>query len=37
MYQHYSIERQILTARLSDLTLDKFKRVVQINNVGIKY
>jgi hypothetical protein len=37
MYQHYAIERQILTARLSDLTLDKFKRVVQINNVGIKY
>lgn len=37
MYQHYAIERGILRARLSDLTIDKLKRIVQQNQVGIKY
>ena len=37
MYQHYAIERGILRARLSDLTIDKMKRIVQQNQIGIKY
>jgi hypothetical protein len=37
MEQRYIKERQILTARLSDITLDKLKRVVQRNSISIKY
>lgn len=37
MYQHYVAEREILRARLSDLTIEKFKRIVQGNAIGIKY
>lgn len=37
MYQHYIQERQILRARLSDLTIDKMKRIVQSNNIRVKY
>lgn len=37
MYQHYVIERNILRARLSDLTIDKLKRIVQQNSIGVKY
>lgn len=33
----YTKERQILTARLSDLTIDKFKRIVQLNAIAVKY
>lgn len=33
----YEQQHDILRARLSDLTLDRFKRVVQRNAVGIKY
>lgn len=35
--ESYVEERQILRARLSDLTIDKFKRIVQINSIGMKY
>lgn len=35
--QGYLNERQILRARNSDLTVDKFKRAVQQNTRGIKY
>lgn len=35
--QKYIQERQILRARLSDLTIDKLKRIVQGNTKGIKY
>lgn len=34
--QDYIQERQILRARLSDLTIDKLKRIVQINTIGVK-
>jgi hypothetical protein len=37
MYQHYVAERGILRARLSDLTIEKFKRIVQGNAIGVKY
>lgn len=37
MYQHYATERQILRARLSDLTIDNLKRLVQQNQIRIKY
>lgn len=33
----FGYARQILRARLSDLTIDKLKRIVQSNNIGIKY
>jgi len=35
--QSYIKERQILIARLSDLTIDRLKRIVQINSIGVKY
>lgn len=35
--QKYIQERQILTARLSDLNLDRLKRIVQSNSIAIKY
>lgn len=35
--QDYIRERGILTARFSDLSLDRFKRVVQGNSIAIKY
>lgn len=35
--QRYAQERQILRARLSDLTLDRLKRIVQGNSVAVKY
>lgn len=37
MYQHYVTERMVLTARLSDLSVDRLKRIVQRNSIGIKY
>jgi hypothetical protein len=37
MYNKYVTERQILRARLSDLTIDRLKRIVQANTIGIKY
>lgn len=37
MYQHYIQERQILRARLSDLNIDNFKRIVQQNQIRSKY
>lgn len=37
MEQKYIKERLILAARLSDLTLDRLKRIVQGNSNGIKY
>ncbi len=37
MEMKYVKERQILRARLSDLTIDKLKRIVQGNTRGIKY
>lgn len=37
MYQHYAAERQILRGRLSDLTIDNLKRLVQQNQIRIKY
>jgi hypothetical protein len=37
MYQKYVTERQILRARLSDLTIINLKRIVQRNTIGIKY
>lgn len=37
MYQLYTNERSILRARLSDLTVDKLKRLVQQNQIRIKY
>lgn len=37
MYQHYIAEREILRARLSDITIEKLKRIVQGNAIGIKY
>lgn len=37
MYQHYVTERQILRARLSDLTTDNLKRIVQRNAIRVKY
>jgi len=37
MYQHYVAERQVLRARLSDLTIEKFKRIVQGDAIAIKY
>ena len=37
MYQLYTNERAVLRGRLSDLTIDKLKRVVQQNNIRIKY
>lgn len=36
-HQKYITERQILTARLSDITIDKLKRLVQRNSIAIKY
>lgn len=37
MYNHYTIERSILRARLSDLTIDRLKRIVQASAVRVKY
>lgn len=37
MYQLYTNERSILRARLSDLNIDNMKRLVQQNNIRIKY
>lgn len=35
--QEYVDQRKILTARLSDLTIDRFKRIAQHASIGIKY
>lgn len=35
--QDYIQQRKILTARLSDVTLDGLKRIVQANSIGVKY
>lgn len=35
--QEYIDQRKILRARKSDLTIDKLKRIVQINSISIKY
>jgi len=35
--EQYRSERKILRARLSDLSIDKLKRIVQKNNIAIKY
>lgn len=35
--QLYIKERQILTARFSDLTMDRLKRIVQKNSIAVKY
>lgn len=35
--QRYINERQILRARLSDMTMDKLKRIVQGNSIAVKY
>lgn len=35
--QLYITERQILQARLSDLTVDRMKRIAQISAIGMKY
>lgn len=35
--QQYITEFEILRARLSDLTIDRMKRIVQINAIGVKY
>jgi hypothetical protein len=37
MFQHYTSERNVLVARISDLTLDRLKRIVQSNSISIKY
>lgn len=37
MYNKYIAERQILRARLSDITIDNLKRLVQQNQIRIKY
>ena len=37
MYQLYVTERQILRARLSDLTIDRMRRIVQKSAIGVKY
>lgn len=37
MEEKYLNQRQILRARVSDITMDKLKRIVQSNNVAIKY
>ncbi len=37
MYQLYTTERQILRARLSDLNIVNLKRLIQQNQIGIKY
>lgn len=36
-HQQYITERMILRGRLSDLTLDKMKRIAQGNSIAIKY
>lgn len=36
-YQKYTQERKILRARLSDLTIDKLKRIIQRNTLRVKY
>lgn len=33
----YAIEREVLAARLSDITIDRLKRIVQSNSISIKY
>lgn len=37
MFGHFAKQKDVLQARLSDLTMDNFKRIVQRNNIGIKY
>lgn len=37
MEQKYIKEREILAARLSDLDINRLKRIVQANSIGIKY
>lgn len=37
MEQKYIREREVLTARFSDLTIDRLKRIVQANTISIKY
>jgi hypothetical protein len=36
-HQQFAIERQVLLARLSDLTLDNLKRIIQKNSIRVKY
>ncbi len=33
----YVKEREVLRARLSDLSIDKFKRIIQLSAIGVKY